>query len=135
MLEWPAVAALREIQNVRQIPGEHRRRWFASETIDLIVWLDEGGAPLGFQLCYDKGRNERAVTFEPAGGMSCASVDDGEAHAGPYKETPILLPGGYFDPRHVERLFGEAKEGLPEPIVRFVTDTLAAAPSPGPMSR
>ena len=45
--------ALREIVDVRQVPGEPKRRWFSSDDIDLIVWLDDSGAPVSFQLCYD----------------------------------------------------------------------------------
>ena len=55
-------AMLAEVEHVRQRAGEPRRRWFASDDLDLIVWLDEADRFVGFQLCYDKGRSERALT-------------------------------------------------------------------------
>jgi hypothetical protein len=51
---------LAEIRDVRQIPGEGFRRWFSDGDFDLIVWY-AGGEIAGFQLCYDKGRRERAL--------------------------------------------------------------------------
>ena len=54
---------LRELADIRQVPGEPRRRWFSSPDLDLIVWLDDADTMLGFQLCYDKSRGERALTW------------------------------------------------------------------------
>ena len=54
-----------EIIHVRQVPGDPRRRWFSSDDMDLIVWYDDSDAPIGFQLCYDKLRSERALRWEP----------------------------------------------------------------------
>lgn len=120
------MTALREIRNVRQVPGERRRRWFTSEAMDLIVWIDETWAPVAFQLCYDKGPNERALTFSADGALTHEAVDDGEASARPYKATPILTSGGSFDPVRVKRLFDEASRSLPKPILALVNATLAA---------
>lgn len=120
------MSVLREIRNVRQVPGERRRRWFTSEAMDLIVWIDETWAPVGFQLCYDKGVHERALTFSADGDLSHATVDDGEATSRPLKSTPVLTSGGYYDPARVKRLFDEASQGLPKPILAFVNATLAA---------
>jgi len=47
---------LTESANVRQFKGEPRRRWFQSQTEDLIVWYADDGSILGFQLCYDRKR-------------------------------------------------------------------------------
>src|SRR5690242_6752512 len=81
---------LMEFQNVRQVPGEPRRRWFTSEDVDLVVWCDESGCAIAFQLCYDKARSERALTWKPDCGFSHRAVDDGEGSRGKYKATPIL---------------------------------------------
>src|SRR5262245_51820587 len=119
------MAALRELHNVRQIPGEHRRRWFGSKTLDLIVWLDEGGTPIGFQLCYGKGDREHALTFEVGVGFSHAAVDDGETRNGSYKRTPVLLSAGHLEPHRLGGLFDEAKGELPAEISAFVSAALA----------
>ena len=44
---------LRELRDVRQVPGESRRRWFASDYFNLIVWYDDDDEPArvsGFHL-------------------------------------------------------------------------------------
>lgn len=118
--------SLREIRNVRQIEGERRRRWFTSATMDLIVWIDETWAPVAFQLCYDKGTSERALTFSAEGALSHETVDDGESKQGLLKASPVLVAGGYFDPVRIKRLFDESSEGLPKPILSFVNATLTS---------
>ena len=113
---------LREIRNVRQIPGELRRRWFASDTMDLIVWLDESDDPAQLQLCYDKGRlrTERALTWKLASGYTHTAVDDGEAEDIHYKSTPILVADGNFDSTRVGELFLQGSARLPPDIIQFV---------------
>jgi hypothetical protein len=118
------MGTLRELRDVRQVPGERPRRWFASEDMDLIVWLGEGGAPAGFQLCYDKGPHERALTRWSDGSLSHAHVDDGEGRNSGYKEIAVLVEGGAFDAARVERLFLEAGKNLPEPIAGMVLENI-----------
>jgi hypothetical protein len=108
----------------------------AAVAMDLIVWLSADGRPAGFQLCYNKGLGERALTFA-AGGLTVASVDDGEAGTPP-KEAPVLVSekparqAGPFEIAHVQRLFDEASEGLPAEIVELVRATLGRPGEPGP---
>lgn len=118
------MGTLRELRDVLQVPGERRRRWFASEDMDLIVWLEEGGAPAGFQLCYDKGRRERALTRKSDGSVSHAYVDDGENRNSGYKEIPVLVEGASFDAERVERLFVEASMDVPSPIADMVLENI-----------
>jgi hypothetical protein len=92
---------LREIANVRQVEGEPRRRWFTDEHFDLVLWDDESQHIVGFQLCYDKQKGERAVTWKEGGGYSHDTVDGGEDRPGRYKAAPILTADGRFD---VERV-------------------------------
>jgi hypothetical protein len=56
-----AMATLREVDHVRRGAGEPARRWFSSEDLDLIVWRDPAGRPIGFQLCHDEPRHEHAL--------------------------------------------------------------------------
>jgi hypothetical protein len=112
---------LREILGVRQISGEQTRRWFTSDTMDLIVWIDDAGMPAGFQLCYDKGDAEHAVTWKPLSGLSHLAVDDGESGGGlRYKATPMLMPNGQIDASRIARLFTGAAHDLPHVIRDFV---------------
>lgn len=120
---------LSEVTTVRQIPGERRRRWFCSKELDLIIWLDDSGSPASFQLCYDKGPAERALTWTPDLGFAHTAVDDGETDVGfRYKATPILVADGYFDAEQVLEMFLEASRDLPAELVDFVAGTLRQHP-------
>ena len=112
---------MREVHPTRQVPGEAYRRWFSSAELDLIVWCDSLGAPVAFQLCYDKGREERALTWEPATGLVHSAVDDGESGAGMrYKATPVLEPDGPLDIPRVAARFAASSDELPLDIAAFV---------------
>jgi hypothetical protein len=52
-----------ELRSVRQDPDGAKRRWFRASGTDLIVWLDERELPYGFQLCYERGAREFALTW------------------------------------------------------------------------
>lgn len=119
---------LRELPDARQVPGEPRRRWFNSPDLDLIVWMDDGGEPTGFQLCYDKLRAERALTWHAGRGYDHSAVDDGEHTPAKYKSTPILVADGLFQSNRVHTLFLEASADVPEDIRRFVSDALHRYP-------
>lgn len=105
--------------------GEPKRRWFHGQRLDLIVWLSEEGGISGFQLCYDRGRTERALTWTREGGYSHDRIDDGEGD--PTKnQTPILMPDGRFPARAIlEELANEAWTVDPG-IRRFVVEQVAA---------
>jgi Uri superfamily endonuclease len=69
---------LTEYRNVRQNPGEDRRRWFSDEDIDLIVWQADSGRLSGFQLCYNKQRTEHALMWRAGQSLEHYRVDNGE---------------------------------------------------------
>jgi hypothetical protein len=120
---------LEELLPTRQIPGEPPRRWYASDDLDLIVWCQEDGTPIGFQLCYDKRGYERAITWKPAQGFRHTAVDDGERFGASHKAAPILVADGTFDAAFVERLFVGASERLPPAIAQFVADAIRTHPN------
>ena len=99
-----------------QKTGEPKRRWFRSERFDLIVWMTENGKVWGFQLCYGRGRQERALTWTAERGYSHDRIDDGEGN--PTKnQTPTLIPDGAFPVRKV--LEGFAREAVViDPMIR-----------------
>lgn len=116
---------LKEIRAVRQIQGEPKRRWFTSAAMDLVVWCDDGGMPIGFQLCYDKGRAERALSWSRSAGYSHMAVDDGEGNTGlRYKSTPILLADGELDKMRLRGIFMANSAQLPPQIAAFVSDKI-----------
>lgn len=132
--EWwyaPRMSTLREIGPVRQVRGEPRRRWFFSERCDLIVWLDEMGAPEGFQFCYDKDNEERALSWRPQLGLSHMKVDTGSSI---YGGTPFLVPDGHFDAVHMLRMFEAECALVPPEVSALVAGKLRqlAQPSTAP---
>lgn|SRR5690606_27556547 len=116
---------LTEVHNPRQISGESRRRWFSSGQMDLVVWMSEANEPLGFQLCYDKHRQEKAVTLRPGSTLALhMAVDSGEASAMRHKASPILVPDGAPDVEVLGQAFKNEAESLPVDIVSLVMQAL-----------
>jgi hypothetical protein len=116
---------LKELTQVRQVNGEPQRRWFSSDTMDLIVWYGDASQPTAFQFCYDKGGAEKALTWRRESGFSHTGVDDGEGKSRlSYKETPILVANGKFDGERVERLFLDHGQLVPAEVRQFVTARL-----------
>lgn len=115
----------REIKNVKQERGAGRRRWFESDGLELVVWLDQAEAIIGFQLCYDFGRGEYALTWRAGVGFAHSEVDPGEST--PFKnETPVLVPNGHAPWRQIVDAFA-ARDGMLEPGLRdFVQERLRA---------
>jgi hypothetical protein len=118
---------LREIPETRQIRGEPRRRWFNSEAMDLYVWYDNEGAALGFQLCYGKPNDERALTWFRPASYSHMRVDTG-ASDGQQKGTPLLLLDGLFEPLPVRAEFARLGADLPPDVRDLVLSRVDAFP-------
>jgi len=119
-----------EIRNPRQIAAEGFRRWFTDEYFDLIVWYNDDGRLIGFQLCYDKEERERALTWTLARGFQHDMVDAGEV-PGHSKMTPIIVADGAFNAAPVARRFREASASIEPGIASFVYERLSAYPAAG----
>lgn len=117
---------LSEIKDVRQIPKDGFRRWFTDNFFDLIVWYDNDRLE-GFQLCYDKGNKERALTWRTACGYAHNRIDDGER---PFanKMTPILVADGAFQKDLIAESFKAAAVRIDEEIASLVYDKLKGCP-------
>jgi hypothetical protein len=111
---------LREITTARRIPGDDKRRWFNSPNLDLFVWVDDAGAPVGFQLCYDKQFREHALTWTEGRGFSHMGVDGGETRPARYKGAPILVANGAIDAARILDEFRQEAQALPPEFVQFV---------------
>lgn len=109
---------LQELANIRQ-PEEPRRRWFADDYFDLIVWFDPRGEITGFQLCYDIPGDEHALTWHEKTGFSHLRVDDGDSQR-PFKASPILVADGWCDAFAVAQLFKTHSSAMDEQVARFV---------------
>ena len=123
---------LSEVKNPRQVPGEGRRRWFTDAYFDLIVWYEGDSSSIaGFQLCYDKEREERALTWRSGKGFDHKRIDDGEV-SGRIKMTPVLVPDGTFDYRHIAERFRRESETIDPEIRKLVYKKLTNYPQGEP---
>lgn len=83
---------------------------------ELVVWYGAGDAVDGFQLCYNFGRGEHALTWRRETGFAHSAVDTGSA--GPYANlTPILIADGEVPWEEVTRRFAASGATL-EPALR-----------------
>ncbi|MBF8297255.1 MAG: hypothetical protein HW389_3800 [Bacteroidetes bacterium] len=73
---------LQEINNPESVEGNLIRKWFTDEFFDLFVWSDNKGDIASFQLCYNKGRDEHALTWKRPSSYYHQRVDDGENRPG-----------------------------------------------------
>lgn len=108
---------LHEIKNVKQERGPGRRRWFESDGLELVVWLDARDEVTGFQICYDFGHGEHALTWRRQSGFAHTGIDAGDES--PFvNRTPVLRPA-QIDPPWAEliRTFEARSVGL-EPALR-----------------
>lgn len=121
---------LQEVKNVRQIAGEPSRRWFSQSGLELIVWVNKDKSINGFQLCYQKDGEDKAITWFSDKGFSHKRIDDGEGRPARHKMTPILVPDGVFDKHNVLSLFESSAQQLDPGIAAFVSKTLATYPDP-----
>lgn len=116
---------LTEITGVKQHPGEPRRRWFSDADLDLYVWYDDDGAVARFQLCFDKGRNEQALTWQREHGLAQHAVDDGEGGVYRMKASPVLTGGTVTETAEVRRRFVDAGQKLEHDLYQFVLDRIS----------
>lgn len=104
-------------------PG--RRRWFESDGFELVVWESAAGACEGFQVCYDLGRGEHALTWRPGTGFAHHAVDTGD-DSPLSNQTPILIHDGAVPWAEIGKLFGERGSGLESGLRDLVGSRLAA---------
>ncbi len=115
---------LHEIKNVRQEGGAGKRRWFESEGLELVVWLDAEDKIVGFQLCYDLGEGEHALTWRTGCGFAHSAIDTGDES--PFvNRTPVLQPDGEVPWGGIAQLFDTRCATLEPALRQLVHDKLA----------
>ena len=118
-----------EYRYVRHVPGEPRLRWFQSEYFELFVWFEEAGIPIAFRLCYDRGYQERAITWEKATARHRHdAVDSGDAVES-HPRSPILVTHRRSIPAGVVERFRKTPGDIPAEVRQLVIDRLSAANS------
>jgi hypothetical protein len=118
---------LDELPTISQVPGQGFRRWFRSGYFDLVMWYESRGGQLsGFQLCYQKGIDEHALTWRRESGFDHKRVDDGDD--GPsvvgYKGAPVLVRDGVVDIPALVDHFILSASGIDKEVFAFVLGKL-----------
>lgn len=116
---------LKEIKSTRQIPGENARRWFTSDKSDLFVWYNQNREPVGFQLCYDKNKQEKSFIWKSDKTSNHTAIDSGEHTGIHYKQTPIHVADGIPDYIYIRKQFLNESDGLPHEIIEMVIQALS----------
>ena len=119
---------LKESEKAKRDSGKSNRRWFSDETFDLIIWFSIDDNITGFQLCYRKGSEERALTWFKDLGYSHDRVHDGEGIPSHYKMSPILVPDGTFNKNNVLDLFVKESKKIDQNIINFVSQKIREYP-------
>jgi hypothetical protein len=119
---------MKEYIDIRQLPGEWKRRWFFSGDFDLIIWFSDEGYFRGFELRYDKHGHERSIRWTSSGRFHHRTVDDGKQNPGRYKETHVLVLNGFFDARQIHSAFSEVSHSLPAEVAEYVLNKLGQYP-------
>ena len=118
---------LREIKGINQKQGEPRKRWFASLSMDVFVWLDEEDEISSYQLTYNKPHNEKALTWSKDKGFAHMSVDDG-TRPGKHPGSPLLVKDGLFEPEKLISILrketGELKLWIKNFIISGIEEQL-----------
>jgi hypothetical protein len=118
---------LTEVTKTNPVEGEPRRRWFTDRTVDLYVWYDDADAIVQFQICYDKGPEEKALNWNRDSGLSHRGVDDGESGVFRMKSTPILTGRADLDLEAVRRVFSAASGKLEYDLHEFIMRRLTGS--------
>jgi len=119
---------LNEIKRTKQNAGEPFRRWFADDYFDLIMWYEKSGEILGFQLCYDKEKQERALTYTKENGFTHEGVLSGGAIFA--NASPILIQDGLFNADLIIEKFKAHSRDLPREIAAYVEKMLKSYKNP-----
>ena len=116
-----------EIPHVKQYEPGLTRRWFQNGYFDLFTWQDQGGAFHGFQLCYAKDSDQRALRYSVDSGLRYEGVSQPEEKPG-RAMTTIFVADGTPDATLRQR-FEKDGAALPPDVFEFVSAQLGSADS------
>ncbi len=112
-----------EINRVDQKDPGLDRRWFFDEEMDLLVWLD-GEHIHGFQLCYDKLGDQRALTWFIDSGFQHNRVHERDEKIGVFRGAALLVRDGVLDTHRVAARFKDLSADIDAGISRFVYEKI-----------
>ena len=114
---------LSEVTNLTQYDAGAYRRWFHDDFFDLYVWENFAGEVQGFQLCYAKADQQRALRWSLERGYNHEGVDSPEDKPG-RAMSAIFIADGVFDPDGIGEKFERESIPLPPGVRHFVLDKI-----------
>ena len=105
---------------IQAVAGDRDRRWISDDYFDLVLWYEADREQVyGFQLCYGKPLDERALTWICERGFTHQAIDSGEASP-MSNRTPVLTAGSTFPAEQVRAEFEARSASLPEELRQFI---------------
>ena len=112
------------MRNVRQDSSDYVRRWFFDDHFDLIAFYNPDGTIHGFQLCYDKPDDEKALTWYSDRGLSHHAVDTGEQTPWVNRSPMFAMTDGRARMPQLLAAFSEADAGVPDQLASLVVEKI-----------
>jgi hypothetical protein len=112
------------LRELKQGDAHSGRRWFTSPDMDLIVWY-EGERVRAFELCYDKGTDEKALRWRDGEVVGHARIEPGEPRGIKHKQSPIHVADGMPDYGYIlKALRRESAGDVPADVLAVVERVL-----------
>ncbi|MCK5876440.1 MAG: hypothetical protein KAG43_02295 [Candidatus Marithrix sp.] len=110
--------------NICQKEENKKKYWFQDEYFDLFVWFDtHSGKIINFQLCYDRLRRERVMSWDYENGFNHYYIDDGEYS--PHKNmSPVFFLEGKFAYNEAIPRFIKSSNQIDKKIRHFIIKKL-----------
>jgi len=118
-----------EIPNVKQYEPNLHRRWFQNAFFDLYVWSNDVDELFGFQLCYEKGGDQRALRYSHGLGFQHEGVDQPEDKPG-RSMSAIFVANGALDADALCARFALDAIEIPASVRAFVIEQLGKYDGP-----
>jgi len=95
------------------------KRWYQDDYFDLFTWQDETDQITSFQLCYDRLKYERVISWDCERGFAHYRVDDGESS--PYKNmSPVFVINSALPSDEVLTQFAQSSKQINQDMSAFV---------------
>ncbi|MDM8567807.1 hypothetical protein QUF74_19435 [Candidatus Halobeggiatoa sp. HSG11] len=110
--------------NISQNEKNKKKYWFQDEYFDLFVWFGiDSNKILNFQLCYDRLKIEKVISWDFEKGFAHYHVDDGEYS--PHKNmSPVFIQEGKFEYDEAIPKFIESSSQIDKKISKFIIEKL-----------
>ena len=107
-------------QKIAQKEKSLFRRWFTDDDYwDIYVWTNTNNEIVGVQICYNRGFNEKALTWFRDESFDHKTVNPSylSKHR---RASPVLMPDGYFDNDKILQKFLKDSVDIDKKLTDFI---------------